>query len=50
MKVGEANGVNETPSFIIFAKGENPVLARNSNVMNVLMSSPIRELVLGTKK
>lgn len=50
MKVGEANGVNETPSFIIFAKGENPVLARNSNVMNVLMSSPIREHVLGTKK
>lgn len=50
LKLGEANGINETPSFIIFAKGENPVLARNSNVMNVLMSSPIKEHVLGTKK
>lgn len=46
IKRGESNGVKETPTYIVFAKGQAPILARNMNIMNILTTPPIRDIVM----
>lgn len=44
-QVGQANGVGITPSFIIFARGQKPMLADSDSLRNILFDERVASLI-----